>query len=169
MSIRDRFYQKLQESREQLDELRKPKDIDKLRKHMGDAAQAASDDAYKKGGDHYDETARKRKKAISTKSPQDMDDATAEQKKMSDAWKRSIAFGKIADRKKKLEEAKVNKPARSEHSWPTKVNSKGKWSWANSFKGGHASAKDADDHAKMMMKKGKKTTVSLSDLKPGSK
>lgn len=103
MGIKDRFYTNLnmiREEAERLDELRKPKDMDKLKKHMGDAAQAASDDAYKKGGDHYDETARKRKKAITSKKKEDADDANAEQDKMRKSWKRSIAFGKIADRMK---------------------------------------------------------------------
>lgn len=125
MDIKENFYSKLQQIREgkdaswndkyderkkamghkleeeQLDELRKPKNIDKLKKHMGDAAQAASDAAYEKGGKHYDDATVKRRKAIKSKKREDMDDANAEQGKMSKSWKRSIAFGKIADRKKK--------------------------------------------------------------------
>ena len=87
------------EEEQQLDELRVPKDDKSRRK---EAARAASDAEYKKGGEHYDETTKKRGKAMKSKKREDIDDANAEQAKMRKSWIRSIAFGKIAD--KKLEE-----------------------------------------------------------------
>jgi hypothetical protein len=89
MDIKESFYYKL-------NELREPKDDKKRRK---EAARAASDASYEKGSQHYDKTTELRGQAIKTKDRKDIDAANAEKKKMNKEWKRSIAFGKIADKK----------------------------------------------------------------------
>ena len=61
------------------------------------------------------------------------------------------------------------KPARTEHSWPTRRNKTGGWFWANSHTGGHESSEAADRHAVAMDHKMKNTKVPLDMLKPGDK
>lgn len=152
MDIKERFYANLnvlREEVEQLDELRGKGTLsDKEKKELQDRI-------YNKHGEAWEKTKRKRK-ALGSKGSADTKDLDQFRNRLGAMYK-------------KLEEAKANKPARSEHSWPTKLNKKtGKWSWANSFTGGHASAEDADRHAKMTIEKNKKTKVKLSSLKPGS-
>ena len=65
-------------------------------------AHKASEKAYEAGLKHYDETSRKRRKALKSKDKKDMDAATAEQGKMSKKWKQSMRFKAYAD--KKMEE-----------------------------------------------------------------
>ena len=88
MNIRERFYQKLQESREQLDEVSK------------ELAKRAEHKAAEKFYDKYDSTTDLRKKAIKSKKKEDIEAAKEEEGKMHKVGKQAAKFQKYAAKKK---------------------------------------------------------------------
>lgn len=84
---------------QQLDELRKPKDLDKLKKHMKDTYKAAEDAAAKKYYKDYDDETAARKSFIKSKSPEAKEKADAAKKTREKSAKRVIKFQKINDKK----------------------------------------------------------------------
>lgn len=92
MDIKERFYQKLQESRKQLDEVSK------------ELAKRAEDKAAEKFYDKYDSTTDLRKKAIKSKDKKDIEAAKKEEDKMHKAGKQAAKFQKYAAKKKMNEE-----------------------------------------------------------------
>ena len=96
MDIKERFYQKLQESREQLDEVSK------------ELAKRAEHKAAEKFYDKYDSTTDLRKKAIKSKDKKDIDAAKKEEGKMHKAGKQAAKFQKYAAKKKMNEEEQLD-------------------------------------------------------------
>lgn len=92
MDIKEKFYQKLQESREQLDEVSK------------ELAKRAENKAAEKFYDKYDSTTDLRKKAIKSKKKEDIEAAKEEEGKMHKAGKQAAKFQKYAAKKKMNEE-----------------------------------------------------------------
>jgi len=90
---------------EQLDELRKPKDIDKLKKHMGKAARAREDammrDTYNPA---YDDETEARRNALRSKTPEARKKAEEAGENRKSAASKMVKIQRVADkleRKKK--------------------------------------------------------------------
>lgn len=96
MSIRETFYQNLQEARERLDEVSK------------ELAKRAEDKAAKKFYDKYDSTTDLRKKAIKSKKKEDIEAAKEEEGKMHKVGKQAAKFQKYAAKKKMNEEEQLD-------------------------------------------------------------
>lgn len=92
MNIKERFYQNLQEAREQLDEVSR------------ELAKRAEHKAAKKYYDAYDQEKDDRKDAMTKKTPEARKKAEESGEKRKKSAKRVIRFQKYADKKKMNEE-----------------------------------------------------------------